>query len=353
MKKLFRISVLILLTFSVFAQTKLTSFKQSFSGADKRVMIFSASNRLTIEGTTGTEVIIETGKPERDIPEEAEGLKMVTPGGMTDNTGIGANVVVEGNTLRIKLPKSRYSGDYILKIPKTLNISVKEVLNSYATWEISGMSGEVETETSFSSLKIKNVSGPIVAHGGYGKIYVEYDQLNQTRPNSITSSGSIDITLPADTKANLKVQTMYADFFTDFDIIPSKVEVVEKAPKGNIRYTTYNNQTVYINENGAYDRFGKKFGEADYTKIIEAEDAKRGKVAKAQSSDLAKDLAKVDIDLTSSELTTTLKDKRKATKDDCNCSDGNAGATVGTINGGGVNLIIKSNFENIYLRKKK
>ena len=86
------------------------------------------------------------------------------------------------------------------------------------------MKGEVEAETSYSTLNIKNVSGPIVARGGYGKIYVEYDQLNQSRPNSITASGAVDITLPADAKANLKVQATYADFFTDFDIVPAKVE---------------------------------------------------------------------------------------------------------------------------------
>jgi len=356
MKNYFKISILMLLSFSVFAQIKQSSFKQSFSGADKRVVILSASSNLTIEGVAGTEVIIENGKQVQEFPEEADGLKIVTPGGMTDNTGIGANVVVEGNILKIKLPKSKYFGNFVVKIPKDLNLSVKETLNSYAKWQISGMKGEVETETSYSTLNIKNVSGPIVAHGGYGKIYVDYDQLNQSRPNSISASGAIDITLPADSKANLKVQATYADFFTDFDITPTKVDLTENKSKKNVWYTTYNNQTVYVNDNGAYDRYGKKFPEADYNKIIESDVAKKDKLANAQSSDLTKDLAKAKAQtgksfMSADDVVNQPGWGKTTSSNDCNCS--NDGATNGTINGGGVNLVITSNYGNVYLRKKK
>ncbi|MFY7912993.1 MAG: hypothetical protein ACOVO2_25715, partial [Emticicia sp.] len=220
MKNYLKISLFALITMNVFAQNKQSTFKQSFSGADKRVLILSASNNLTVEGIAGTEVIIESDKQEREFPEEAQGLKIVSPGGAVDNTGIGASVQLEGNTLKIKLPKSKYYGNFVVKIPKDLSVSVKENGNAYGKWLITGMKGEVEAETSYSTLNIKNVSGPIVARGGYGKMYVEYDQLNQSRPNSISASGAVDITLPADTKANLKVQATYADFFTDFDIAP-------------------------------------------------------------------------------------------------------------------------------------
>lgn len=355
MKNYFKISILMLLSVGVFAQNKQSTFKQSFSGADKRVVILSASNNLTIEGIAGSEVIIENGKQEQEFPEEADGLKIVTPGGMTDNTGIGANVVVEGNILKIKLPKSKYFGNYVVKIPKDLSISVKETLNSYAKWQISGMKGEVETETSYSTLNIKNVSGPIVAHGGYGKIYVEYDQLNQSRPNSISASGAVDITLPADSKANLKVQATYADFFTDFDITPTKIDLTENNSKKNVRYTTYNNQTVFVNANGAYDRYGKKFSEADYNKIIESEEMKKTEVLDNEN---AKSKKTISVEIPAKSLKSQSELERmqaqvKVAQDKMNQDYYDPNATLGTINGGGVNLIITSNYGNVYLRKKK
>ncbi len=314
MKNYLKISILMLLSVGVFAQNKQNSFKQSFSGADKRVVILSASSNLTIEGVTGTEVIVESDKQEKEFPDEAQGLKIVSPGGATDNTGIGANVQVEGNTLKIRLPKSKYYGNFVVKVPKDLNVTIKENGNAYGKWYISGMKGEVEAETSYSTLNIKNVSGPIVARGGYGKIYVEYDQLSQSRPNSISASGAVDITLPADAKANLKVQATYADFFTDFDIAPAKVEEKgEKSAKINAAFPN-GQQTKAISINGSIN-----------------------------STTLAEDLAKVkEKGINWNEI---------ADSSDCNCY--NTNATVGTINGGGVNLTIRSDHGNVYLRKKK
>lgn len=311
-----------LLSVGVFAQNKQNSFKQSFSGADKRVVILSASSNLMIEGIAGTEVIIENGKQVQEFPEEADGLKIVTPGGAVDNTGIGASVVIEGgNTLKIKLPKSRYFGNYIVKIPKDLNVSVKENGNPYGKWQISGMKGEVETETSYSTLNIKNVSGPIVAHGGYGKIYVEYDQLNQSRPNSITASGAVDITLPADSKANLKVQATYADFFTDFDILPTKIENInakeEKGEKGE--------KEEKLAKTEATSPTGQQVKTIKGTTIYGVESFNNPK---------------------SEAYLNAVASYR-------NNYDSDSNATVGTINGGGVSLIIRSNYGNVYLRKKK
>lgn len=327
MKNYLKISILMLLSIGVFAQNKQNSFKQSFSGAEKRVVILSASSNLTIEGVAGTEVIVESDKQEKEFPDEAQGLKIVSPGGATDNTGIGANVQVEGNTLKIRLPKSKYYGNFVVKIPKDLSVSIKENGNSYGKWFISGMKGEVEAETSYSTLNIKNVSGPIVARGGYGKIYVEYDQLSQSRPNSISASGAVDITLPADAKANLKVQATYADFFTDFDIVPAKYEE--------------------INDKGEK---GEKGDKAEKLAKVEATSptGQQAKTIKGTGSVYA-------VEGFSAPKTMAYADARWSNKQsydaDCNCYDTNA--TIGTINGGGVNLIIKSDHGNVYLRKKK
>lgn len=327
MKNYLKIALLAITTMTVFAQNKQSTFKQNFSGADKRVVILSASSNLIVEGIAGTEVIIESDKQEREFPEEAQGLKIVSPGGAVDNTGIGASVQVEGNTLKIKLPKSKYFGNFVVKVPKDMSVSIKENGNSYGKWLITGMKAEVEAETSYSTLNIKNVSGPIVARGGYGKMYIEYDQLNQSRPNSISASGAVDITLPADTKANLKVQAMYADFFTDFDIAPTKFEEVnDKGEKG---------------EKGDKQDSPEKIAKVQAT-------SPTGQVTKTLKGT-------VSIDGFPAQKTIAYADGRWSNKQnydaDCNCYDTNA--TIGTINGGGVNLTIRSDHGNVYLRKKK
>ncbi|MFN3488118.1 MAG: hypothetical protein ACK4YV_03250 [Emticicia sp.] len=85
-------------------------------------------------------------------------LKIVLSGEATDNTEIGANVQVGRNTLKIKLPKSKCFGNFTVKIPKYLNLSVKETLNSYTKWQILGIKREVETETSYSQPSVQLVA---------------------------------------------------------------------------------------------------------------------------------------------------------------------------------------------------
>lgn len=328
MKKFLKVLMLLLLSNTVFGQLKTNTYKANFSGADKRIVILSANQSLEIVGTSGSEVIIESLEDRKELPAEADGLKIVSPGGGTDNTGVGANVVIEGATMKIKIPKSKYYGSYVIKVPKELNISVRENGNAYGKWLITGLKGEVEAETSYSTLNIKNVSGPIVARGGYGKMYIEYDQLNQSRPNSISASGAVDITLPADTKANLKVQATYADFFTDFDIAPVKVEDKSKGEKG---------------EKG--DKGDKV---ENLAKVEATSPGGQAKTIKATGNVYAVEGFPVQKMRSSGD--DEWSNKRNFDSD-CNCYDTNA--TIGTINGGGVNLTIKSDHGNVYLRKKK
>ncbi len=328
MKNIIKFLFLFAITQTAFSQNKSNTYKQSFSGADKKVIIASGSSSLIIEGTNGSEVIIESDKSETEFPEEAAGLKVVT-GGTVDNTGIGANVTIEGNTMKMKIPKSKYFGNFTVKVPKDMAISLRESGNSYGKWQINGMKGEVEAETSFSTLNINNASGPIVARGGYGKIYVVYDKLDQSKPNSISAAGAVDITLPADSKANLKLKTSYAEVFTDFDIVAMKKD--EKANAKNEK-----------NEN-------KSFGFASSPDVFVID-----KEAKSIKSN-TKSYYNGNVENTTAHGVNMSFGNGKSSysyaTDDCDCEDN--GTTSGTINGGGVSFSVKSDHGNIYLRKKK
>ncbi len=320
MKKLLKISLFFIASINVFAQTPSKAiFKKSFSGTDKKIFIYSGISNLTIEGISGTEVILESDRDERNYPAEAEGLKIVTLGAV-DNTGVGANVSIEGNIMKIKVPKVKSFGNFTLKIPKEVNISVQENGNPYGKWQISNMNGDVETKTTYSTLNINNVSGPIVTHGGWGKIYIVYDKLNQSKPNSISSNGAIDVTLPADTKANLKLNSQYGEVFSDFDIQPVKIEEVKTKNDAKnsdlLKVFPKDNRLLSQKDSENYDRFGNKM-------------ATESSNYQNNSNNWATSPA----------------------NNDCNCND--TSTNTGIINDGGVTLSIKSTQGNIYLRKKK
>lgn len=301
-----------------FAQNSGKQYKVNFSGANKKVQILSGANQLTIEGYSGSEVILEADNGNKEFPEEAEGLKIISAGAV-DNTGTGANVTTEGNNLQIKIPKSKYFGNFKVKLPKELAISIKESGNNYGKWFIGGLDGEVEVSTSYSTVNIKSVTGPLIARCGYGKISVVYDKVNPTKPNSISAAGAVDVTLPADTKANLRLESSYGDVFTDFELAESVAKDKKSAEEDENLAKVKTGTTISVTEN-------KAVVAATSPKVVSGRAASWG----GQNNNVFWD------------------GKEWKVADDCNCDNSNY-----TINGGGVNIRLHSDHGNIYLRKKK
>ena len=322
------------------------TYSVPFSGTDKKVVIYSGSTLLNVEGYDGKEVVIEVEKSEKEIPEEAEGLKLVS-GGTIDNTGIGASANVEGNVLKIKIPFSKFYGNFKIKIPKELAVSVKESRVSYGKWFISGLDGEVEATTSYSEVTITDVSGPIVARAGWKSINVIFDKLNPTKPSSISANRDVKITLPADSKANLKLQSGYGDVFTDFDIAETKPKKAEDnenegiKPATKVREVAINGMVV----EGKFKDMDKKVKEMDNKEMDKRfKDMEKKVKANFPDSSWAKSGS-----YSGSGYANAYSSDDDWSRDDSNSSNG----MNGTINGGGVKITIRSDFGNIFLRKKK
>ena len=118
---------------------------------------------------------------------------------------------------------------------------------------VEGVSGDIEADNTNGSVMITDVSGSVVASSTNGKVTVS---LNKVTPNKnmsfSTLNGAIDVTLPADTKANLKMRTDNGDIITDFDV---KVEgshppQVDDQRKNGGRYRVRMDKTIYGSING-------------------------------------------------------------------------------------------------------
>lgn len=174
---------------------------------------------LTINTHSKNELLINVGRMAKS-PERAKGLKLVGSDG-SDNTDVGFRVVTDGNNLIVK--NLRKSEGAVIYLPANQKISVK------TTWQgdidISGFTSEIEATAEINgSIKIKDVSGPITADVLNGELEVVFDKVNQSSPISLyTTNGELDVTLPANTPANLVLSTINGNVYTNFDIsIPDK-----------------------------------------------------------------------------------------------------------------------------------
>jgi len=198
-------------------------YKVKFGGSakDRRLEINLDNSNLTVEGYNGDELIITTDKAEA-APERAKGLKSLYANG-TDNTGLGLEVVTEGGTIKVTKVNKRDS-NYKIKVPKNVSLTITEMSwHVGSDFKISDIEGDVEVGAKTSNIVIRNLSGSVVAHNTSGDIDVIFTKVNAEKPTSITNiSGEVDVTLPADTKANIKTKSISGEVYTDFDIALDK-----------------------------------------------------------------------------------------------------------------------------------
>jgi lia operon protein LiaG len=188
-----------------------------------------------VEGYSGNEIIITSSSARfTKTPERAKGLKAVYPMG-TDNTGIGLKLEKNGNIITVQclLPITQREV-YKIKVPNNFALDIKSECGLSGNISIRNINNEVEINNC-KSIDLKAVSGPLVLSTINGDINVVFNDLNKDKPTSIaTISGSIDITLPAKTPADVEMATIRGNVYTDFDLTDPK-EKMRRIGGNNIK----------------------------------------------------------------------------------------------------------------------
>lgn len=192
-------------------------FKKAFSSGERSVQIRMDNSEVIIEGYNGNELIIQTDERWEGPPERAKGLRALYNDAV-DNTQMGLEVGEKDGSMYIKKAMS-HAVSYSIKVPTQTALRIYETSWNSGGFRISNVEGEIEIETKNSDAVLKNVTGPVVANSTSGEITVIFSQLSQKAPSHISNvSGFVDITLPTNTKANLRLSSISGDVYTDMDI---------------------------------------------------------------------------------------------------------------------------------------
>lgn len=215
MKKVATKLIAIALFFTAFSLQG-QDFKVAVSGQKK--VVIKEVNRVSVEAYDGTEIQI-TSDSDRERSERAQGLKSLSSRGQ-DNTGIGLNVKTEGGEITIFQVASRGEGKYKIKIPKSMNLEIEHTGNwEGGKIEVYKVTGELEISGRYNSVYMEDITGPAVVNTVYGGIEAKFTALSQAGPTSLVSVyGDVDITLPSNSKANIKAKTPYGEAYSDLNI---------------------------------------------------------------------------------------------------------------------------------------
>ena len=128
-------------------------------------------------------------------------------------------------------------------------MKVKADLNSWqgGDFVVSGLANEVDVKTQNGDIILRNVTGPIVASSLSGDIDVIYETVKPNAQNSITStSGDIDVTIPANTSNGFKLSTISGEIYTDIDFDVQDKEGMNRIGGGYDMKVTLNNGGINI-----------------------------------------------------------------------------------------------------------
>jgi DUF4097 and DUF4098 domain-containing protein YvlB len=114
--------------------------------------------------------------------------------------------------------------------------------------------GDVEVDNTNGNATATHISGAAVVHALNGKVLVSLDKVTADKPMSFSSlNGDIDVTLPATTKARLKLKTDNGEIYSDLDIATdpaARKPALQENNSGKGKYRVQFDRTMYGLING-------------------------------------------------------------------------------------------------------
>lgn len=173
---------------------------------------------ITVTGYNGKEVIVEArqrqeGGRESKPDPKAEGMHRL------ESRGTGLSVEENDNEFNIGVGSMNHTVDLNIQVPFHTSLKLR-CLND-GDIKVEHVTGEVDADDLNGSIKLLNISGTVVAHSLNENVVVTFDKITPGKSMSFsTMNGDVDVTLPADVKARVKLKSDNGEIYSDFDVHP-------------------------------------------------------------------------------------------------------------------------------------
>ncbi len=173
---------------------------------------------IIVRGSNRKDVVIEPATKDGDSllmsnrsdPAEARGLRKLTQ-------SAGFSVEQRDNDIEVRSTGMRQSVAVVIQVPTRANLNLATVNDGDV--RVENVDGELEIGNVNGSIELTDVGGTIVAHMVNGDVAAKVTRVTPDKSSAFTSlNGEIDVTLPAATKASLKLRSDNGDVFSDFDL---------------------------------------------------------------------------------------------------------------------------------------
>jgi hypothetical protein len=214
----------VMLVMKSFAQTESNEqlvVPLSIPGKAYELKVHLVSGSIKIVSHSGKDIIIDvkTNDDDDDRKEKTvNGMKRISTTGSYE-----VSAKENDNKVTVNTSNPGKTVNLTLKIPQDVKLKVGTVNNGII--EVENVKGELEVNNVNGAIKLTNISGSVVANTVNGDVTSTFITIDPKAPMAFTTlNGNINVTLPADTKANLKLKSDRGEIFSDFDIDIDKTQ---------------------------------------------------------------------------------------------------------------------------------
>ncbi len=210
-----------------------------------RIVKASITNgSITVTSYNGKEVIVQTRRPARGParqPQTYQGLRRI-------DMPRGLSVEEEDNVINIR-SSTPDAGNVVITVPPDTSLQLKCV---HGAITVDGVRGDIEADSTHADVTLNNIAGTVLASSTHGDVKVSMVSVDPAKPLSFSSvHGDLDITLPADVKASVKMSSVQGAIYSDFEIrLGGGQPITEKSNSPDGAFRVRIDRTIYGTING-------------------------------------------------------------------------------------------------------
>ncbi|MDH3648569.1 MAG: hypothetical protein OEQ53_02745 [Saprospiraceae bacterium] len=188
----------------------------------------------------------EDGQEDEDTEEQDDlaGLKKVT------KPNFSLEISENDNEVDIESESWFTAIELIIEVPHDFNLSLENYTGR--SIKVENVEGELNLESYTGSIDATHVSGVVNASTYTGNLTITFDQIKADQAMAFSNyTGKIELTLPTDYKADLKMKTVWGDIYSAFDMNVSQSPTTLKKMEGdNFKLSTDDWTKASINGGG-------------------------------------------------------------------------------------------------------
>jgi hypothetical protein len=208
---------------------------------------------ITVRGANRKDILVtarpETDRPSRRVDPDATGLRRIPQ-------TAGYRITEEANRVRVSSDSPNRSVSFEIEVPSRTNLKLSTVNGGEIV--IENIDGDIDVNNTNGGIALNNVAGSVNAGTTNGSVRATMSRVTAQREMAFTSlNGTVDVTLPPSTKANLRLRSDNGDVYSDFEmqLAASAAPTVQESRSSNGRYRINRNKSIVGAINGGGPEF--------------------------------------------------------------------------------------------------